>query len=218
MSMAIERPRSNRGCCGSSSPWRGRPPRADGRGLGQLWKISSAPDNVPIVAMIPLVIFFTWFGLKQAKDNDQLIGTLEADPALAKTHHRKTQPWRPGWARELHVWPYLLRDRVPRRRHRHRHPVRLVDHAQRAARRAGQPEPDDEPVEGAVVLPRPAGDARLLRSRGSRASSCRASLVVGLMVFPYVDSNPLRQRLLHLAGSASSRSGCSSGASSCGSS
>ena len=28
---------------------------------------------------------------------------------LAKTHHRKVEPWRPGWARELHVWPYLVR-------------------------------------------------------------------------------------------------------------
>jgi hypothetical protein len=75
----------------------------------QLWKISSAPDNVPIVAMIPLVAFFTWLGIRQARDNDQLIEVLEADPQLAKTHHRKTLPWRPGWARELHVWPYLVR-------------------------------------------------------------------------------------------------------------
>jgi hypothetical protein len=28
---------------------------------------------------------------------------------VAKTHHRKTQPWKPGWAKEVHVWPYLLR-------------------------------------------------------------------------------------------------------------
>ncbi len=76
---------------------------------GQLWKISSAPDNVPIVMMIPLVAFFTWLGLKQSRDNDRLIERLEQDPALAKTHHRKTLPWRPGWARELHVWPYLVR-------------------------------------------------------------------------------------------------------------
>jgi len=75
----------------------------------QLWKISSAPDNVPIVAMIPLVAFFTWLGFRQARDNDELTGQLEADPQLAKTHHRKTLPWRPGWARELHVWPYLVR-------------------------------------------------------------------------------------------------------------
>jgi hypothetical protein len=38
-----------------------------------------------------------------------LIGQLEADPELAKTHHRKIHPFKPGWARELQVWPYLLR-------------------------------------------------------------------------------------------------------------
>src|SRR5436305_12742712 len=61
----------------------------------QLWTISSAPDNIPIVAMIPLVAFFTWLGLRQSRDNDQLIEQLEADPQLAKTHYRKTLPWRP---------------------------------------------------------------------------------------------------------------------------
>src|SRR3954466_5792347 len=76
---------------------------------GQLWSIMSAPDNVPIVAMLFLVPFFTWLGFRQAPANDPLIGQLEADPKLAKTHHRKTWPWRPNWARELHVWPYLLR-------------------------------------------------------------------------------------------------------------
>jgi hypothetical protein len=75
----------------------------------QLWKITSTPDNVPIVAMLFLVPFFTWYGIKQAVQNDELIDKLEADPQLAKTHHRKVEPWRPGWARELHVWPYLVR-------------------------------------------------------------------------------------------------------------
>jgi hypothetical protein len=75
----------------------------------QLWIISSAADNIPIVAMIPLVAFFTWLGLRQSGDNDKLINELEGDTQLAKSHHRKTQPWRPGWARELHVWPYLVR-------------------------------------------------------------------------------------------------------------
>jgi hypothetical protein len=75
----------------------------------QLWKIASAPDNVPIVAMLFLVPFFTWLGVRQAVANDQLINRLEADPKLAKTHHRKAEPWRPGWAKELHVWPYLVR-------------------------------------------------------------------------------------------------------------
>ncbi len=75
----------------------------------QLWTISSAPDNIPIVAMLFLVPFFTWLGVRQAVANDRLIDQLEADPKLAKTHHRKVEPWRPGWAKELHVWPYLVR-------------------------------------------------------------------------------------------------------------
>src|SRR3954462_9041617 len=75
----------------------------------QLWKVASAPDNVPIVAMLFLVPFFTWLGIRQAKANDRLIVELEQDPQLAKSHHRKAEPWRPGWAKELHVWPYLVR-------------------------------------------------------------------------------------------------------------
>jgi hypothetical protein len=75
----------------------------------QIWTITSAPDNVPIVAMLFLVPFFTWYGIRQARENDRLIGQLEQDTQLAKTHHRKVEPWRPGWARELHVWPYLVR-------------------------------------------------------------------------------------------------------------
>jgi hypothetical protein len=75
----------------------------------QLWEITSAPDNVPIVAMLFLVPFFGWLGFRQALANDKLIDQLEADPKLAKTHHRKTLPWKSHWSRELHVWPYLLR-------------------------------------------------------------------------------------------------------------
>src|SRR5258705_10531953 len=75
----------------------------------QLWTIVSLPDNVPIVLLLFVVPFYTWYGLRQAHANDRLIAQLEADPAMAKTHHRKTQPWKPGWARDVHVWPYLLR-------------------------------------------------------------------------------------------------------------
>ena len=75
----------------------------------QLGKITFAPDNIPIVGLLVIVPFFTWLGVKQARDNDRLIERLEGDAPLAKTHHRKVEPWRPGWARELHVWPYLVR-------------------------------------------------------------------------------------------------------------
>ncbi|MFB3921338.1 MAG: cytochrome C [Terriglobia bacterium] len=75
----------------------------------QLWEIISAPDNVPIVALMFLVPFYAWYGLRQALANDRLITQLEADPQLAKTHHRKVFPWQPAWLREVQVWPYLLR-------------------------------------------------------------------------------------------------------------
>ncbi len=77
--------------------------------LHQLWTILATPDNVPIVLLALAVPFYTWYGLRQSFANDRLIAQLEADPALARTHHRKTQPWRPEWDREVHVWPYLLR-------------------------------------------------------------------------------------------------------------
>ena len=75
----------------------------------QVWEIVSAPDNVPIVALLFLVPFYLWYGLRQGLANDRLIAQLESDPAMAKTHHRKTYPYRPEWAREVHVWPYLLK-------------------------------------------------------------------------------------------------------------
>jgi len=75
----------------------------------QLWEIAVAPDNVPITALLFLVPFYAWYGLRQAFANDRLIAQLEANPEMAKTHHRKVQPWKPGWAKEIHVWPFLLR-------------------------------------------------------------------------------------------------------------
>ena len=75
----------------------------------QLWEIVSAPDNVPIVGLIFLVPFYVWYGMRQAMANDRLIGQLEADPQMAKMHHRKTFPFQKDWSREVHVWPYLLR-------------------------------------------------------------------------------------------------------------
>jgi uncharacterized membrane protein len=75
----------------------------------QLWTIATTPDNIPITALLPLVLFYLWLAYRQAKGNDELIERLEADPALAKTHHRKTWPFHPGWQKEVHVWPFLLR-------------------------------------------------------------------------------------------------------------
>src|SRR5207302_3422220 len=53
--------------------------------------------------------FYMYLAWKQAHANDVLIEQLAGDAALAKTHHRKAWPFKPGWAKEVHVWPYLLR-------------------------------------------------------------------------------------------------------------
>ncbi len=36
-------------------------------------EILTKPDNIPIVGMLLLVLFFTWIGLRQAFKNDKLI-------------------------------------------------------------------------------------------------------------------------------------------------
>ena len=75
----------------------------------QLWTIVSLPDNIPIVGMLFIIPFFTWYGLRQGFANDRLLERLEKDKDLAKTHHRKVQPFQKGWVREVAVWPFLLR-------------------------------------------------------------------------------------------------------------
>ena len=42
-------------------------------GLQQFLEILTIPDNIPIIAMMLLVLFFTYIALKQARRNDQLI-------------------------------------------------------------------------------------------------------------------------------------------------
>ncbi len=75
----------------------------------QLWEIALLPDNIPILLMMVLVPVYTVYGLRQAVANDRLIAKLEADPQLAQTHHRTTFPYKEGWPKLVHVWPYLLK-------------------------------------------------------------------------------------------------------------
>jgi hypothetical protein len=42
-------------------------------GLQNFLEIVTKPDNIPIVAMLILVIFFSWLGLRQAFKNDKLL-------------------------------------------------------------------------------------------------------------------------------------------------
>jgi len=156
----------------------------------QLWKIASAPDNIPIVAMLFLVPFFTWLGIKQAKANDRLIVKLENDKQLAKTHHRKVEPWRPGWAKELHVWPYLVRIEFL---------AAVIVTVVLYIWSIGLNAPLEEPANPNLTMnPSKAPwyflglQEMLVYFDPWIAGVVMPSIImIGLMVFPYVDSNPL---------------------------
>ncbi len=47
-------------------------------------EILTKPDNIPIVGMLLLVLFFTWIGLRQAFRNDKLIEEGKKDEVLNK--------------------------------------------------------------------------------------------------------------------------------------
>jgi hypothetical protein len=51
-------------------------------GLQNFLAIVSKPDNIPIVGMLLLVLFFSWLGLKQAHRNDKLMEKGEKDEFL----------------------------------------------------------------------------------------------------------------------------------------
>ena len=156
----------------------------------QLWVIMSAPDNVPIAALLIVVPFFTWLGFRQARDNDALIEQLEADPQLAKTHYRKTQPWRPGWAREIHVWPYLVRIEFL---------AAVIVTVILFVWSITLDAPLEEPANPSLTMnPSKApwyflGLQEMLVYFDPWIAGVvmPGLLIVGLMVFPYVDSNPL---------------------------
>ena len=42
-------------------------------GIQNFLEIVTKPDNIPIVGMLILVIFFTWIGLREGFKNDKLI-------------------------------------------------------------------------------------------------------------------------------------------------
>ena len=48
----------------------------------QFMEILTKPDNIPIVGMLVLVLYFTYIGFKQARRNDQLIAEGRRDEIL----------------------------------------------------------------------------------------------------------------------------------------
>ena len=50
--------------------------------LQQFLSIMLQPDNIPIVGMMVLVLFFTYLGFREARKNDQLIADGKRDEVL----------------------------------------------------------------------------------------------------------------------------------------
>ena len=50
--------------------------------LEQFIAIMFAPDNIPIVGMMFLVMFFTYLGFREGRKNDQLIAEGREDEVL----------------------------------------------------------------------------------------------------------------------------------------
>ena len=123
--------------------------------------IVTKPDNVPIVGLLILVGYFFWFALRRAVINDARIA--QGLPTLEAARAREDLDLaRPGLHRaDLHGRPD---DR----------PGRLGNRAPGAAGAAGQLDRRPQPVEGALVLPGPSGDAGLLRSLDGGRACCRA--------------------------------------------
>jgi hypothetical protein len=52
------------------------------RRVEQFLEVLTKPDNIPIVGMMVLVLYFTWIGFKQALRNDRLIEQGREDEIL----------------------------------------------------------------------------------------------------------------------------------------
>ncbi len=50
--------------------------------LGQFLSIMLEPDNIPILGMLFLVLFFTYLGFREARKHDQLIAAGKPDEIL----------------------------------------------------------------------------------------------------------------------------------------
>ncbi len=50
--------------------------------LQQFFAMLVRPDNIPIVGMMVLVLWFTYLGLKEARKNDELIAQGREDDVL----------------------------------------------------------------------------------------------------------------------------------------
>jgi hypothetical protein len=74
--------------------------------LRNLWLIVSKPDNVPILGLLVLVIFFAWLAFRLALANDRLRRAGNASGEPADLFYPAEEA---NFSRKVHAWPYLVR-------------------------------------------------------------------------------------------------------------
>lgn len=52
--------------------------------LGQFFEMLVRPDNIPIIGMLVLVLWFTYVGFREARKNDELTAQGREDEILQK--------------------------------------------------------------------------------------------------------------------------------------
>jgi hypothetical protein len=74
--------------------------------LENLWSIISKPDNVPILGLLLVVVFFTWLGFRLALANDRLRRVAAPGGAPVDLLYPPEEVALPP---KVHTWPYLVR-------------------------------------------------------------------------------------------------------------
>jgi len=63
------------------------PHGASGSALDQFLAIMFLPDNIPIVGMLFLVLYFTYLAFREGRKNDRLIEAGRRDEVLKEMQH-----------------------------------------------------------------------------------------------------------------------------------
>lgn len=75
----------------------------------QLRRVVSDPDNIPVVGLAAAMLFFAAYGLRQARTTDRFIQRVESEGQPRLRTHRKPEWSDASWSPTVPTWPYLLR-------------------------------------------------------------------------------------------------------------
>lgn len=154
----------------------------------QLRQIVAEPDHIPIAGLVAAMVGFAWHGIRQARTTDRVIRELESQQLRRRSPaHRLDDPSR---SPTIPVWPYLLRVELL---------AAIVTTVLLLVWSILVNAPLGEPANPAVTM-NPAKapwyfvglqEMLVYFDPWFAGVVLPALIVVGLMLFPYLDANPL---------------------------